>query len=59
MDNNTQSTYKNLKKLFEDLKFKHHFTSVEHPKTNEQAETTNKLLLKELREFLQDLRVSR
>lgn len=27
----------------EDLKFKHHFTLVEHPKTNEQAKIQNNL----------------
>lgn len=37
-DNGTQFTNKHLKKLFDDLKVKHFFTSVEDPRTNRQAE---------------------
>lgn len=31
--------------MFEDLKVKHHFTSVEHPQTNGQVEVVNQVLL--------------
>lgn len=42
-DNRIQFTNKNLKKLLEYLKFKHHFTSVEHPQTNGKAEVVNQV----------------
>lgn len=34
-DNGTQFTDRNFRKLLTDVSIKHHFTSVEHPQTNE------------------------
>lgn len=31
--------------MFEDLKVKHHFASVEHPQTNGQVEVVNQVFL--------------
>ena len=33
----------------DDFKIKHHFTSIEHPQTNEQAKVTNKVILRGLK----------
>ena len=51
-DNGTQFTDKKFRELMKDLGIKHHFTSVEHPQTNGQAEATNKVLLRGLKRRL-------
>lgn len=40
--------------MFEDLKVKHFFTSVEHPRTNRQVEVANWILLKGLNRSLKE-----
>lgn len=51
--NDTQLTYKNLKKIFQDLKVKNHLTLVEHLQTNGQVEAANIVLLKKLKRILE------
>lgn len=45
-DNDTQFLDENFRGLMADLSIKHHFTSVEHPQSNGQAESTNRDILK-------------
>lgn len=51
--NDTQLTYKNLKKIFQDLKVKNHLTLVEHLQTNGQVEVANIVLLRKLKRILE------
>ncbi|MCI36036.1 gypsy retrotransposon integrase-like protein, partial [Trifolium medium] len=45
-DNGTQFTYKKFQESLASINTKHHFTSVEHPQTNGQAEAANRVILR-------------
>ena len=47
-DNGTQFTDRKFRELLEGLHIKQHFSSVEHPQTNGQAEAANKIILQGL-----------
>ncbi|PNY14150.1 gag-pol polyprotein, partial [Trifolium pratense] len=51
-DNRTQFTDKGFQEFLTSLGTKQHFTSVEHPQTNEQAEAANRVILRGLRRRL-------
>ena len=51
-DNGTQFTDQNFRSFVARLGTKQHFTSVEHPQTNGQAEAANRVLLRGLRRRL-------
>lgn len=51
-DNGTQFTDKGFKGLCDDLQITQHFTSVEHPQTNGQAEAANRVILRGLKRRL-------
>ncbi|XP_027362569.1 uncharacterized protein LOC113870170 [Abrus precatorius] len=51
-DNGFQFTDRRFNKFLEGLHIKHRVTSVEHPQTNGQAETANKVILHELKRRL-------
>ncbi|GAU48525.1 hypothetical protein TSUD_243030 [Trifolium subterraneum] len=53
-DNGTQFTDKTFRGFLTKINTKHHFTSVEHPQTNGQAEAANRVILRELRRRLGD-----
>ena len=53
IDNGTQFTGSPFKDLLQGLQIRHHFSSVEHPKTNGQAEVANKVILNGLRKRLE------
>nr|XP_025682208.1 uncharacterized protein LOC112783462 [Arachis hypogaea] len=53
-DNGRQFTDHNFKTFLQNLKIKQHFSSVEHPQSNGQAEAANKVLLQALRKKLDD-----
>ncbi|GAU47643.1 hypothetical protein TSUD_238620 [Trifolium subterraneum] len=48
-DNGTQFTNKKFQEFLAAIGTTHHFTSVEHPQTNGQAEAANRVILRELR----------
>ena len=51
-DNGTQFTGSQFRELLQGLHIRHHFSSVEHPQTNGQAEAANKVILNGLRKRL-------
>ncbi|XP_057443853.1 uncharacterized protein LOC130736009 [Lotus japonicus] len=51
-DNGTQFTSKGFRELMDGLHIKQRFTSVEHPQTNGQAESANRVILRGLRKRL-------
>jgi transposase InsO family protein len=51
-DNGTQFTYRNFQQFLAALGTKQHVTYVEHPQTNEQPETANKVILQGLKRRL-------
>ncbi|GAU34620.1 hypothetical protein TSUD_394110 [Trifolium subterraneum] len=53
-DNGTQFTDKTFRGFLAKINTKHHFTSVEHPQTNGQAEAANRVILRGLRRRLGD-----
>ncbi|XP_057425850.1 uncharacterized protein LOC130719235 [Lotus japonicus] len=53
-DNGTQFASQGFKELVDGLHIKHHFTSVEHPQTNGQAEAANRVILRGLKKRLDD-----
>lgn len=53
-DNGTQFTSRGFRELMDGLHIKQHFTSVEHPQTNGQAESANRVILRGLRKRLED-----
>ncbi|GAU39748.1 hypothetical protein TSUD_219910 [Trifolium subterraneum] len=53
-DNGTQFTDKTFRGFLAKINPKHHFTSVEHPQTNGQAEAANRVILRGLRRRLGD-----
>ena len=55
-DNGTQFTDKNFQAFVTSLGTKQHFASVEHPQTNGQAESANRVILRGLRRRLDELR---
>jgi transposase InsO family protein len=48
-DNGTQLTYKEFREMLARLYIKQYFASVEHPQSNDQAESANKVILNGLR----------
>jgi len=52
-DNGTQFTSHQLKKLCEEMRIQQVFASVEHPQTNGQVESTNRVLLRGLKRRLE------
>jgi len=52
-DNRTQIYSHQLGKLFSELGIKQIFASVEHPQTNSQIESTNRVLLRGLKRRLE------
>ncbi|KAI9085514.1 hypothetical protein K1719_032357 [Acacia pycnantha] len=57
-DNGTQFTDRNFQDMMVDLGVTHHFASIEHPQPNGQAETTNKVILDNLRKKMEDANTS-
>ncbi|GAU26664.1 hypothetical protein TSUD_314410 [Trifolium subterraneum] len=53
-DNGTQFTDRTFRGFLAKINTKHHFTSVEHPQTNGQAEAANRVILRGLRRRLGD-----
>ncbi|GAU30744.1 hypothetical protein TSUD_145410 [Trifolium subterraneum] len=53
-DNGTQFTDKTFRGFLAKINTKYHFTSVEHPQTNGQAEAANRVILRGLRRRLGD-----
>ncbi|XP_019455179.1 PREDICTED: uncharacterized protein LOC109356308 [Lupinus angustifolius] len=53
-DKGTQFADRKFQELLSDLHIKQHFTSVEHPQTNGQAEAANKVILKGLKKRLDE-----
>ncbi|XP_016164514.1 uncharacterized protein LOC107607039 [Arachis ipaensis] len=53
-DNGRQFADKKFTSFLQNLKIKHHFSSVEHPQTNGLAEAANKVILHALRKKLDD-----
>jgi transposase InsO family protein len=53
-DNGTQFTGNQFTELLQGLQIRHHFSSVEHPKTNGQAEAANKVILNGLKKRLEN-----
>ncbi|GAU41760.1 hypothetical protein TSUD_13610 [Trifolium subterraneum] len=53
-DNGTQFIDKTFRGFLAKINTKHHFTSVEHPQTNGQAEAVNRVILRGLRRRLGD-----
>jgi len=51
-DNGIQFIDKIFKAIMDNLRIKHHFTSVEHPQTNGLAKVTNREILKGLKRRL-------
>lgn len=51
-DNGTQFTDRGLQDFLNNLRIKHHVSSVEHPHTNGQVEAANKVILNELKKRL-------
>jgi hypothetical protein len=56
-DNGTQFTDQNFRNFVARLGTKHHFTPVEHPQTNGQAEAANRVLLRGLRRRLGEAKI--
>jgi len=57
-DNGTQFAYKKMRELMKELNIKQHFTSMEHPQTNVQVESANKVILRGLDRRLEEAKVS-
>ena len=53
-DNGTQFTDRNFQDYLEKLNISHSFTSVEHPQTNGQAESANRIVLRGIRRRLDE-----
>jgi transposase InsO family protein len=53
-DNGTQFIGSQFRELPEGLQIRHHFSSVEHPQTNGQAEAANNVILNGLKKRLKD-----
>nr|XP_025670157.1 uncharacterized protein LOC112769923 [Arachis hypogaea] len=53
-DNGTQLTDKKFREFLEGLRVSHRFSSVEHPQTNEQVESANKIIVKGLKKRLDE-----
>ncbi|XP_057758227.1 uncharacterized protein LOC130978282 [Arachis stenosperma] len=53
-DNGTQFTDKKFRELLEGLHVSHRFSSVEHPQTNGQVESANKIIVKGLKKRLDE-----
>ncbi|XP_057746519.1 uncharacterized protein LOC130965775 [Arachis stenosperma] len=53
-DNGTQFTDKKFRELLEGLHISHRFSSVEHPQTNGQVESANKIIVKGLKKRLDE-----
>jgi transposase InsO family protein len=53
-DNGTQFTGSQFRELLGGLQIRHHFSSVEHPQTNGQAEAANKVILNGLKKRLEN-----
>ncbi|XP_019415399.1 PREDICTED: uncharacterized protein LOC109326930 [Lupinus angustifolius] len=53
-DNDTQFFDRRFQELLSGLRIKQHFTSVEHPHTNGQAEAANKVILKGIKKMLDE-----
>ncbi|MCI44918.1 gypsy retrotransposon integrase-like protein, partial [Trifolium medium] len=53
-DNGTQFTNKHFRDFLAAITTKQHFTSVEHPQTNGQAEAANRVILRGLKRRLDD-----
>nr|XP_025647635.1 uncharacterized protein LOC112742611 [Arachis hypogaea] len=53
-DNGTQFTDKKFREFLEGLHVSHRFSSVEHPQTNGQVESTNKIIVKGLKKRLDE-----
>ncbi|XP_072054271.1 uncharacterized protein [Arachis hypogaea] len=53
-DNGTQFTDKKFRELLEGLHISHRFSSVEHPQTNGQVESANKVIVKGLKKRLDE-----
>nr|XP_025702844.1 uncharacterized protein LOC112803575 [Arachis hypogaea] len=53
-DNGTQFTDKKFRELLEGLRISHRFSSVEHPQTNGQVESANKIIVKGLKKRLDE-----
>ena len=51
-DNGRQFTDRKLAEFYESLGIRHKTSSVEHPQTNDQAESANKVILNELKKRL-------
>jgi transposase InsO family protein len=52
-DNGTEFTNKNFREMLAGLHIKQYFSSVEHPQSNGQAESTNKVILNGLKKRLE------
>jgi len=53
-DNGTQFADKRMRKLMKELNIKQHFTSVEHPQTNGQVESADRVILRGLKRRLEE-----
>ncbi|XP_016164417.1 uncharacterized protein LOC107606929 [Arachis ipaensis] len=53
-DNGRQFTDQNLALFLQNFNIKHHFSSVEHPQTNGQVESANRVVLQALKKKLDD-----
>ncbi|XP_072066966.1 uncharacterized protein [Arachis hypogaea] len=53
-DNGTQFVDKKFREFLEGLRITHHFSSVEHPQTNEQVKFANKIIIKGLKKQLDE-----
>nr|XP_025647775.1 uncharacterized protein LOC112742761 [Arachis hypogaea] len=53
-DNGTQFTDKKFREFLEGLRVSHRFSSVEHPQTNGQVESANKIIVKGLKKRLDE-----
>jgi transposase InsO family protein len=58
-DDGTQFAEKRMRELLEELNIKQHFTSVKHPQTNEQAKSTNNVILRGLKRRLEKAKGNR
>ncbi|XP_016173113.1 uncharacterized protein K02A2.6-like [Arachis ipaensis] len=54
LDNGTQFTDKKFREFLEGLRVSHRFSSVEHPQTNGQVESANKIIVKGLKKRLDE-----
>ena len=57
-DNGTQFTDNDFREMLAGLHIKQYFTSVEHPQSNRQAESANKVILNGLKKRLEKVRTN-